>query len=77
MVAATIGVRSQGQVPHLPNLRRLRQLAALSQKELAERAQLSQTALSDLETGKTEARPSTVRKLATALKCEPKELIGD
>lgn len=77
MVAATIGVRSEGSVPRLPNLRRLRLLAALSQKELAERARVSQTALSDLETGKTEARPSTVRKIANALGCTPADLIGE
>jgi transcriptional regulator with XRE-family HTH domain len=59
----------------LPNLRRLRLLAALSQKDLAARAGMSQTTLSDLETGKTEARPSTLRKLADALKCEPRQLI--
>jgi DNA-binding XRE family transcriptional regulator len=59
----------------LPGLRRLRFLAALSQEDLAKRAQISPTTLSDLETGKTEARPSTVRKLAQALGVEPRELI--
>jgi transcriptional regulator with XRE-family HTH domain len=53
----------------------LRVLAALSQEDLAKRAKMSQTTLSDLETGKTEARPSTVRKLADALNVEPRELI--
>ena len=75
VVAVTIGVRLASVVPQLPGLRRLRLLAALSQKELAARAQMSQTTLSDLETGKTSARPSTVRKLATALGCTPAELI--
>lgn len=54
----------------------MRDLAALTQRELADRAKISQTALSDLETGKTQARPSTVRKLAAALNCEPRDLIG-
>lgn len=62
-------------VPRLPGLRRLRLLAALSQEDLARRAQISPTTLSDLETGKTEARPSTIRKLADALKVQPRELI--
>lgn len=39
------------------------------------RARMSQTTLSDLETGKTEARPSTVRKLAQALNVQPRDLI--
>lgn len=50
-------------------------MAALSQRDLAVRARMSQTTLSDLETGKTQARPSTMRKLATALKCEPVDLM--
>lgn len=64
-----------GLVPALPNLRRLRQQAALSQRELAERAQVRVATVTDLEAGRTEARPSTIRKLADALKCEPRELM--
>jgi transcriptional regulator with XRE-family HTH domain len=62
-------------VPHLPALRTLRLRLALTQRELALRAQISQTALSDLETLKTQARPSTMRKLATALGVQPAELM--
>lgn len=75
METVTIGVGYERLVPYLPGLRRLRQLAMLSQRDLAQRAGMSQTTLSDLETGKTEARPSTVRKLVKALRCEPRALI--
>jgi transcriptional regulator with XRE-family HTH domain len=77
VVRLAIGVRSEHPVPYLPALRRLRLRAALSQKELAERVGMSQTTLSDLETGKTQARPSTMRRLAQALKVEPAELMGE
>lgn len=49
-------------------LKRLRHAAGYTQADLAERAGLSETALNQLETGRTqEARISTVRKLAKAL----------
>lgn len=49
-------------------LKRLRLLAGLTQAQLAELAGMSETALNQLETGRTaEARISTVRKLAGAL----------
>jgi transcriptional regulator with XRE-family HTH domain len=64
-------------VPYLPALRRLRLQVALSQKELAERTGMSQTTLSDLETGKTKARPSTMRRLADALGCTPRDLMDE
>lgn len=70
-------VPSAASVPYLHSLRRLRLEAALSQKLLAERASVSQTTVSDLETRKQQARPSTMRKLADALGVEPRELFSN
>jgi transcriptional regulator with XRE-family HTH domain len=75
VVGSTTVVRFLYLAPRLPALRQLRLRLALSQRDLALRARISQTALSDLETGKTQARPSTMRKLATALGCEPAALM--
>ncbi len=57
------------------NVRELRTLAALTQEELAGRAGITATALSRIERDEAEPRPSTLRKLATALGVEPRELI--
>jgi transcriptional regulator with XRE-family HTH domain len=57
------------------NVRQLRTLAALTQEELATRAGITATALSRIERDEAEPRPSTLRKLATALGVEPRELI--
>jgi transcriptional regulator with XRE-family HTH domain len=57
------------------NVRELRTLAALTQEELAGRAGITATALSRIERDEAEPRPSTLRKLATALSVEPRELI--
>ena len=55
----------------------LREASALTQVELAERARISPSTLSLIESGKVE-RPhvSTIRKLAKALGVEPQELRG-
>lgn len=45
----------------------LRFLAGYSQAELARRSGLSQGHISELERGDKEARPATIKKLATAL----------
>jgi transcriptional regulator with XRE-family HTH domain len=58
----------------LPGLRRLRTLAALSQADLAERAGVQRQTINRLEHG-GDAQPSTVRKLAAALNCRPRDLI--
>jgi transcriptional regulator with XRE-family HTH domain len=51
-------------------LRALRLAGGDSQETLAARAGLSETALNQLETGRTKsARISTIRKLAVALSC--------
>ncbi len=56
-------------------LRRLRKERALSQQDLERASGVAQHTISDLESGKRGARPSTLRKLADALNVEPRELI--
>jgi transcriptional regulator with XRE-family HTH domain len=60
----------------MPRLRELRLDAALSQMDLAEQSGVSRTTIARLETGDpgTEILPSTLRKLAQALKVSPAEL---
>jgi len=55
-------------------LRRLREDRMLSQQELAALAGATQATISNLERGKRQARPRTVRRLALALAVEPSEL---
>ena len=55
-------------------LRRLREDRMLSQQELAALAGATQATISNLERGKRQARPRTVRRLALALAVEPREL---
>jgi len=47
----------------------------LTQRELAERAGLTQATLSKLESGRQLARPTTLRKLARALKIRIPDLL--
>ncbi len=56
-------------------LRELRLASGMSQPELARRAGISQSFLSQLELGRHEAGPGTVRKLAEALGVDPSELV--
>lgn len=58
-------------------LRRIRELRALSQRELAAEAGLNTATINRIETGRHKARPSTIRKLARALKVEPAELLSE
>jgi len=58
----------------LPGLRRQRLLAALTQEELATRAGVRRLTITRLENG-GEALPPTVRRLAEALGCTPRDLI--
>ena len=55
----------------------MRERAALSQAELAAKAGVAKPTVIDLELGRSEARPSTVRKLADALGCQPVELMEE
>jgi len=60
----------------LTRLRQLRERRALTQEELAAKAGITRTALSRLESGGADPRPSTVRKLAGALGVEPDALMA-
>jgi transcriptional regulator with XRE-family HTH domain len=56
-------------------LRRLRRERALSQRELSRMTGIAFDTISRLETGKQQAQPRTIRRLAEALGEEPKELM--
>jgi len=58
-------------------LRKRRQQIPLTQEELAHRAGLSPSTVIKIEAGRQQPRPSTVRKLATALKLKPGDLLQD
>jgi transcriptional regulator with XRE-family HTH domain len=63
-------------VVQLPGLLRQRLRAALTQEQLAGRAGLRRVTVTRLENG-GDARPTTLRKLADALRCEPVDLLED
>jgi transcriptional regulator with XRE-family HTH domain len=56
-------------------LRRLRREQALSLRDLSRLAGVAHDSISKLETGKRDAQPRTIRKLADALGVEPRELM--
>jgi repressor LexA len=56
-------------------LRELRRERALSQQDIERMTGVAQSTLSALESGKRDAQPRTVRKLADALGVEPRELM--
>jgi transcriptional regulator with XRE-family HTH domain len=56
-------------------LRRLRRERALSQRDLTRMTGIAFDTISRLETGKQQAQPRTIRKLADALGVEPRELM--
>jgi transcriptional regulator with XRE-family HTH domain len=58
-------------------LRRLRRARALSQRDLARITSIAQDTISQLETGKREAQPRTIRRLAEALSVEPSTLMKE
>ena len=59
-------------------MRQLRQERALSLRELAELSGVAFDAINKLENERREAQPRTIRRLAEALRVEPKELMkGD
>ena len=55
-------------------LRQIRLEQALSQRDLSRMTGVAHDSISQLETGKREAQPKTIRKLAEALEVEPKSL---
>jgi transcriptional regulator with XRE-family HTH domain len=58
------------------NLKARRRQAILTQQELAARTGLSRVGIAKLETTQVSAHASTVRKLAQALNCDPKDLVN-
>ena len=65
---------TMGPLPNLVRLRDLRMRAALSQADLAERAGVARTTIIRLEQGDPNVNPSTLRKIARALRVKPTEL---
>jgi transcriptional regulator with XRE-family HTH domain len=61
-------------VPALIRLRDLRLRAALTQIDLAERSGVSRATIIRLEQGDPNVLPTTLRKLARALKVKPTDL---
>ncbi len=59
------------------HLRAWRERRALTQKELADKAGVTQLSITRIETGQQNARPTTVRKLAKALRIKPEQLFRD
>jgi transcriptional regulator with XRE-family HTH domain len=59
----------------LPNLRRSRELEGLSQRDLAARAGIGRDTIARLELGRGRPFPSTVTRLARALRCRPRDLL--
>ncbi len=60
---------------NVAKLRELRRRRVLTLRELEEESGVSYNTVWRLENGYTDARPSTIRKLAAALSVEPEELI--
>ncbi len=60
---------------NVAKLKNLRHRRVLTLRELEEESGVSYNTIWRLENGYTDARPSTIRKLATALGVEPGELI--
>jgi transcriptional regulator with XRE-family HTH domain len=58
------------------NLRRCRTLVGLSQEELAERASMDRTEVTELESGERIARIDTLLQLAEAMAIRPEDLIA-
>jgi len=58
-------------------IRAHRQRRALSQRDLARIAGLEPATLNRIETGKQKPRPSTLRKLARALRVKPADLLEE
>ena len=58
-------------------LRRIRKERLLTQVELSKMTGMAQDSISSLETGKREAHPGTIKKLAEALGVEPRKLLKE
>ena len=60
----------------MENLQKLRKQQGFTQKEMAEKLNITQSAYSQYETGKTEPDIKTIIKLANILKCSTDELLA-
>lgn len=69
-------VKGRSRSIALPSLRTFRQRKGLTQRQLANRAKVTQGTISDLEVGQRGAYPSTIRRLAQALEIHVEELVG-
>ena len=58
-------------------LDRLLSLSAMNYAELARKAELKPTTISNLTAGKTTPRPATVRKITGALNCTPADILEE
>jgi transcriptional regulator with XRE-family HTH domain len=58
-------------------LRHIRKQRLLTQVELSKMTGVAQDSISSLETGKREAHPGTIKKLAEALDVEPRKLLKE
>lgn len=63
--------------PILRGLHAIRESKFMTQRELADRAGVSEVPISRLELGKAAARLTTTRKVAQALGLEPRESVGE
>ena len=59
------------------NLKKQRTRRALTQAQLAERARVTTATVARIERDEIEPRMTTLGKLASALKVDPAELVGD
>ena len=58
-------------------MRQLRRERALSQRDLSGITGIAHDSISQLETGKREAQPRTIRRIADALGIDPAELVKE
>ncbi len=64
--------------PIVLRIREYRLKCGLTQQELADRASTRQATISDLETGQTQrVELDLLDRIAKALRCKPKDLIGE
>jgi transcriptional regulator with XRE-family HTH domain len=68
----SIGQYKEGRSTLLPNLARHRRERGLTQRQLGELAGVAHTTVQQLESLRRGAYPQTLRKLAIALRVEPK-----
>jgi transcriptional regulator with XRE-family HTH domain len=61
---------------HLPKLAEWRRRRALAIRDLAAKSGVGPSTINRIELGHQAARPSTTRKLATALGVDPMDLMG-